>query len=94
MAVDWSKVPEKVSFYTESVLREMPDEFICDGGIEGLTSSRIEGKMGKWAITIVYRFNEDVDHVIIKAISTDSKSKEGLADIADLKETMIKEFLS
>ena len=93
MAVDWSRVPEKISSYTESILREMPDEFTCDGGIEGLTSSKIEGKIGRWAITILYKFNEDLDHVILKAISTDSMIKEGLADIIDLKDTMIKEFL-
>lgn len=94
MAINWSKIPSNISIYTEDILRRMPDEFICDGGIEGLTSCKIEGKMGKYALIILYKFNEDIDHVTVKALSIDSVSKEGTIDIATLKETMIQEFLN
>jgi hypothetical protein len=86
--MDRSKIPENISIFTEDVLDQLPDDFIIQGGTEGLTFCTISGAMGEWGITIKYNFNEEIDAVYVKAISVNGQIVEGNVSLNELKKAL------
>jgi len=88
------KLPEGVSDWTMRIIDQLPDDFIIEGGNEGLEYIKVRGMIGKWGVVIQYDFNRDESMCHVRGTCIDEKSVEGTVPVDELNGEIIRAFLT
>jgi hypothetical protein len=87
-------IPENPSIFLQRLLNQLPEDFVIDGGNDGVYTSKLRGKLGKWMVTLIYDFNKNDNLVQIAAMDINYNRRQGTCLIDELNTEMTEVFIN